>query len=1363
MSGATTEPSKLALKAGFAALCLLLLLAAANYLAGAILFMTYFDSPGKADFLTIEHAISSQPNPQTMKKIKFSGGLALLLCLGVPLALVLTTRRKAPDLFGKARFANLKDIQQEKLDAPKGVVIGKYKDQFLRLGGYEFVLLAAPTRTGKGVGFCIPNLLQFQESVVVLDIKGENYNLSSEFRRRYLGNEIFYFNPFSETTHRWNPLTYISKDPNFRTNDLMALAAIIYPANEKDPFWSDSARNLFVGLGLLVLETPELPQTIGEILRQGSGKGYPVDNYLKHVMAVRAAGERPLSNACRDSLGRFLDNAETTLKSIVGSFSAPLAVFGNPVIDKATSGDDFDLRDVRKKKMSVYLHIPAGEILQASFIVNLFFSQLINENVKELPEQNPALKYQCLLLLDEFTAMGKVAIIAKGVGYMAGYNMRLAIIIQDKTQLEAVYGKEDAHNIVSNMGAVIYFTPSQVSEAEEYSKMIGNIGVKSTSKQLAKGGLLGGGKGEGGGSETESVQSRALMLPQELLTMSKNQQLVVRSGIPVIQAGKIRYFEDEYFRERFNAVPMQEVTIGSERRKVPVPVRLPTGNWPVWHAALETSDYYVHQTVPVAEANAEVASTAPAPTDDDAAAGRESAAGASANTQAGQSPESAAATENAVAHAPAQRQNAEPANPEASANGGNGWKLPPLPAEFEPYCSLHARLAGTPAPAPMLPTRVAKGYADSVVRYWQMAHFADTLKANAPLILLDLNAGSGEFVWQLLSCLQERLASLPFSLPGFHYIACVDDEAQLAVLQNHAHFKRQSDQFRFSALLRDAPLAEHEALSGGNPVVVIAHGLFARLEQRLLAIHYGGMLEGQARVIDQVVKAGNTGSAPEVALAYEWPPLSVDSLAPADATVMAMYRDCINSAPVLVPSGALACLEAVARLSAGRYMLLSTDAAVLDERAIRLGAFSAPTVMPLPASALPVNYHGLAFHLRAAGAKLWQEKVADSETAFCVALRDDLKPELLATLPELLMPLTAIHGQEYTRPNASLSLAEALARLQHAHYDPQLLRQLFPALLNAKWQLNANELEQWQQALVRAWNLYLPQTWDTGFYRKVAWMALQVNHFGLAREATQTGLALFGDDADDLYQLALCEVETGNSAMAIGHLRQALAQQPGKPACSNLLAELETRLQQQQALIWFRPALAKTGALRLEPLALHHAPQLFYQYRDPQIAAMTSLPKLDTLADARDFIAVQLAHRSRFNCAVMHESWGFAGVVSLQCAGNAAYFHFWIGADHQGRGYGVAAAKTLLEMAGTSGIESVYTSSFADNLRSRKALAACGFRQMDCRALAPNEELLFFHLGRGQMQEAAIQDGLSALVLAIDSPFRFPLPEEAAA
>ena len=86
------------------------------------------------------------------------------------------------------------------------------------------MILAAPTRSCKGVGIVIPNLLDYQESMVVLDIKQENFDLTSGWRASQ-GQEIYLFNPFAEDrrTHRWNPLSYVSEDPAFRISDLQKM------------------------------------------------------------------------------------------------------------------------------------------------------------------------------------------------------------------------------------------------------------------------------------------------------------------------------------------------------------------------------------------------------------------------------------------------------------------------------------------------------------------------------------------------------------------------------------------------------------------------------------------------------------------------------------------------------------------------------------------------------------------------------------------------------------------------------------------------------------------------------------------------------------------------------------------------------------------------------------------------------------------------------------------------------------------------------------------------------------------------------------------------------------------------------------
>lgn len=65
------------------------------------------------------------------------------------------------------------------------------------------------------------------------------------------------------------------------------------------------------------------------------------------------------------------------------------------------------------ERMSIYVGITPDHLHEAGRLLNLFFSQLINLNTKELPKDNPELKYPCLLLMDEFTAIGKIQIISK--------------------------------------------------------------------------------------------------------------------------------------------------------------------------------------------------------------------------------------------------------------------------------------------------------------------------------------------------------------------------------------------------------------------------------------------------------------------------------------------------------------------------------------------------------------------------------------------------------------------------------------------------------------------------------------------------------------------------------------------------------------------------------------------------------------------------------------------------------------------------------------------------------------------------------------------------------------------------------------
>lgn len=537
------------IKACFTAVCCIGAVFLTLYLAGAIFMLLNKKFPSDLSILTYyQYWYYLHGQAAYVKKLYVSLILGTGISFGIPLGMIFLATRDNRPLHGAARFAHYSEVKKSGLMAEKGIIVGKYRDQYLMFGGQQFVLLAAPTRSGKGVGVVIPNLLNWPDSAVVLDIKQENFKKTAGYRKLH-GQEVYLFNPFAEDgrTHRYNPLSYIRND-GYQVADILKYGYALYPKEGTDSFWNDQARNLFLGLVLYLCETPELPRTMGEILRQASGKGRPIKEHLSSIIANRGQSDRPLSDACVNALNRFMSNSENTLSSILATFNAPLTIWANPIVDAATSADDFLLSDVRKKRMTIYIGITPDYLPEAALLINLFFSHLINLNTKELPEHNPELKYQCLLLMDEFAAMGRVAIIEKSVSFMAGYNLRLLTVIQSISQLSMAYeSREAARTIITNHALQVLYAPREQYDANEYSEMLGYMTVKgkSRSRQHAYGLYERSSHGE-----SESDQRRALLMPQEIKEIGQWKEIISLENCKPILCEKIRYYDDPTLKER---------------------------------------------------------------------------------------------------------------------------------------------------------------------------------------------------------------------------------------------------------------------------------------------------------------------------------------------------------------------------------------------------------------------------------------------------------------------------------------------------------------------------------------------------------------------------------------------------------------------------------------------------------------------------------------------------------------------------------------------------------------------------------------------------------------------------------------------
>jgi type IV secretion system protein VirD4 len=445
------------------------------------------------------------------------------------------------DLLGSARFGNRADVQ--KLETGGDLIIGRSakSGKLLRYDGPAHLLTMAPTRSGKGVGTIIPNLLLLDRSVICIDPKGENARVTA--RARAARGKVWCLDPFGVSgrpTASYNPLAGFDPAGLDLAEDANTLAdALVHdaPGQSGDAHWNEEAKALIAGLILhTVAHEPAERRTLAT---------------LRNNLTLAPARFADLLTAMQESAGahgliaraanRHLGKSDREASGVLSAAQRHTHFLDSPRIVDVTSASDFAFADLKERSETVFLCLPPDRLDTYSRWLRLLISQAVTDMARS--PARPA--RPVLFLLDEFAALGRLEPVERAMGLMAGYGLQLWPILQDLNQLRGTYG-DKAGTFMSNAGVLQAFGVNDHATAELLSKTIGQTTLEyATAGTSEKTNLFQ--AAERSRSTSTHVSARSLMNPDEIMRMPTDTMLLLLQGKDPLMVEKIRYYDQPEF------------------------------------------------------------------------------------------------------------------------------------------------------------------------------------------------------------------------------------------------------------------------------------------------------------------------------------------------------------------------------------------------------------------------------------------------------------------------------------------------------------------------------------------------------------------------------------------------------------------------------------------------------------------------------------------------------------------------------------------------------------------------------------------------------------------------------------------------
>lgn len=406
----------------------------------------------------------------------------------------------------------------------KGFVIDGENLRLSRESSFKNVLVTGAAGLGKTSAYIYTNIFNLannkqKNSLIIADPKSEFIAKTSGYLKNK-GYEVYSLNPLDLSKGiSYNPLINCKSD-----QDIDEVARIIISSaspghvRAEDKFWlNGGVKLIFIICHCLIntkqVEIINLPNVL-HCLNNFGDKGIGIDKFISQFASSKTYSMwTGLLNSNENVLLSFLSTAQNALMSI--------SINNN--IEQILINNSLSFKDLRNRKIALFINIPPQYEEQMSFLTNLFYTQVFN-SLTPIPSRK---ENDIFALLDE-VGQYKISKLPVYTTFLRASRVGFLMLIQDFNQLIDKYGKQNASVIADGgVSTSIYFSNTGIETATTLEKKIG-------SKRIYQ--------------QNGSFVKDQIMPINKIITMKNNEVLLFHSTKKPIKFTVKRYFEIRKFR-----------------------------------------------------------------------------------------------------------------------------------------------------------------------------------------------------------------------------------------------------------------------------------------------------------------------------------------------------------------------------------------------------------------------------------------------------------------------------------------------------------------------------------------------------------------------------------------------------------------------------------------------------------------------------------------------------------------------------------------------------------------------------------------------------------------------------------------------